>query len=173
MTTSSHSTSTTTNMARTAAIAAVVGVTLLAGLLTPARAGSAASPVVQLAQTAPAKTQAGKEVTGDKSETVDQRIANLHDALKITTAQEPLWSAVAQAMRENAAAMEKLVAAKLAKDPQNMTALDDLTTYQDFAQAHVDGLKNLISDFKVLYDSMPADQKKITDEAFRSFGSHS
>ena len=70
MTPNRYLNSTTSYMARTIAVAAVVGVTFLAGPLMPARAGSAVSPVIQLAQTAPAKTQAGKEVTGDKSETV-------------------------------------------------------------------------------------------------------
>jgi hypothetical protein len=41
-----------------------------------------------------------------------------------------------------------------------MTALDDLNTYRKFAQAHVDGLKNLIDDFKALYDSMPAPRSR-------------
>ena len=52
--------------------------------------------------------------------------------------------------------------------PQNMTAVDDLKTYQKFAQAHVDGLKNLLSHFEAFYAAMPDAQKKIADEVFRS-----
>ena len=51
--------------------------------------------------------------------------------------------------------------------PKNMTAVEDLKTYQKFAQAHVDGLKNLISSFDTLYAAMPDAQKKIADEVFR------
>jgi protein CpxP len=51
--------------------------------------------------------------------------------------------------------------------PQNMTAVDDLKMYQKFAQAHVDGLKNLISSFETLYNSMPDAQKKIADQVFK------
>ena len=40
--------------------------------------------------------------------------------------------------------MDKLVAATRTTPPQNMTAVEDLKIYQKFAQAHVDGLKNLI-----------------------------
>ena len=80
-----------------------------------------------------------------------------------------MWNGVAQAMRENVANLEKLVAEKRTQAPQNMTALDDLTTYQKFAQAHVDGLKNLTSAFTSLYDAMPAAQKTNADQVFRNF----
>jgi protein CpxP len=99
-------------------------------------------------------------------ETIEQRIIQLHAQLKITPDQESKWNAVAQAMRDNAANMEKLVAEKHQKGPQNMTAVDDLQTYQQFAQAHVDGLKNLTSAFKSLYNAMSDDQKKNADQVF-------
>jgi protein CpxP len=52
--------------------------------------------------------------------------------------------------------------------PQGMTAVADLQMYQKFAQAHVDGLKNLISSFQALYDTMPDAQKKVADKVFQS-----
>src|SRR6185437_254068 len=108
--------------------------------------------------------------TETKGETVEQRITNLHTALKITSEQETKWNGVAQAMRENAANMDKLVAANRTNPPQNMTAVEDLTTYQKFAQAHVDGLKNLNSAFTTLYDAMPDAQKKVADQVFNTAG---
>ena len=90
--------------------------------------------------------------------------------MKITPDEEKKWNGVAQAMRENAAAMDKLVAANRTTPPQNMSAVDDLKTYQKFAQAHVDGLKNLISAFSTLYDAMPDAQKKVADEVFETSG---
>ena len=51
-----------------------------------------------------------------------------------------------------------------------MTAVDDLKTYQEFAQAHVDGLKNLTSAFSSLYDAMPDGQKKVADRVFQTNG---
>jgi protein CpxP len=125
------------------------------------------------AQTGPAKPPAAAAATSAKPETLDQRITELHADLKITPAQEAKWTPVATAMRENAAAMEKLVTSKKAMTPESMTAVDDLTTYQEFAQTHVDGLKNLTSAFKSLYDSMPADQKKNADQVFQKFGTPS
>ena len=72
-------------------------------------------------------------------------------------------------MRENAVAMETLVKSKRAKSA-DMTAMDDLLTYQDFSQARLDGLKNLTSSFRTLYESMPDAQKKIADTVFQSYG---
>ena len=102
-------------------------------------------------------------------ETVEQRIKALKVALKITPDQESKWEGVATAMRENAAAMDKLVKEKQGK-MASLNAIDDLKTYQEFSQVRLDGLKNLISSFKTLYDAMPADQKKNADHVFDSYG---
>ncbi|HVJ55843.1 MAG TPA: Spy/CpxP family protein refolding chaperone [Aliidongia sp.] len=140
------------------AITALLGAALLSGPLTPAHADPAPLHATQIAA-APA------------GETVEQRITNLHASLKVTPAEEANWNGVAQAMRENAAAMEKLTADKTLHPPQNLTALDDLKNYEKFAQAHVDGLKNLISSFETFYNSLPDPQKKIADQVFQNAGS--
>jgi protein CpxP len=137
---------------RSVAIAALMGATMLA---TPLSAALAQQTVAAAA-------------TQTKGETVEQRITNLHAALKITPAEETQWNAVAQAMRENAASMDKLVAANRTTPPQNMTAVEDLKTYQKFAEEHVAGLKNLIGSFSTLYDAMPGDQKKVADKVFNT-----
>jgi periplasmic protein CpxP/Spy len=143
---------------RSVAIAALMGATMLATPLSAARAE----------QTVAAQNQSATGATETKGETVEQRITNLHAALKITPAQDAQWNAVAQAMRENAASMDKLVAANRTTPPQNMTAVEDLKTYQKFAEEHVAGLKNLISAFSTLYDAMPDAQKKVADEVFNT-----
>jgi protein CpxP len=149
-----------TPLARSIAIASLAGAALIAGSFGPAAA-----------QTTPSnKPPAAAAATSSKPETVEQRITQLKTALKITPDQESKWNAVAQAMRDNAASMEKLVAAKRAIAPASMTAVDDLMTYQEFTQVRLDGLKNLTSSFKALYDSMPADQKKNADQVFQSYG---
>lgn len=144
---------------RSVAIAALLGSTILAAPLTAA-----------LAQSTVTATPAAASATETKGETVEQRITSLHTSLKITSDEESQWNGVAQAMRENAANMDKLVAANRTNPPQNMTAVEDLTTYRKFAQEHVDGLKNLTSAFSTLYDAMPAAQKKVADEVFNSAG---
>ena len=159
MFTSIHSPIIRTRLGRSVAIAALMGATMLASPLTAA-----------WAQNAPVKTVAATDATQSKGQTVEQRITDLHAALKITPAEETQWNGVAQAMRENAAAMDKLVATNRTTPPQHMSAVEDLKTYQKFAQAHVDGLKNLTSAFGTLYDAMPDAQKKVADEVFSTSG---
>jgi protein CpxP len=146
--------------ARSIAATALLGASLLATPLTAAYAADTAATAQQgdaKAATAPA-------------ETVEQRITKLHAELKITPAEDAKWNNVAQAMRENAAAMEKLVAARAVQAPSSMTAVDDLKNYEKYAQAHVDGLKNLIASFETLYADFPDAQKKTADQVFQTVG---
>jgi protein CpxP len=148
-----------TPLARSLAIASLSGAALLAGSLGPVAA-----------QTPDSKTPpAAAAATSSKPETVEQRIAMLKTALKITPDQETKWNAVAQSMRDNASQMEKLVATKRAIPPEKTTAVDDLKTYQEFTEVRLDGLKHLNSAFKSLYDSMPAEQKKNADMVFEKY----
>jgi protein CpxP len=160
----------TAPIARSAAIAALMGATMLATPLIAARADTVTTAAIQLAQATAPQKAAATPTTPTKGETVEQRITELHASLKITPDEEPLWNNVAQAMRENAATMDKLVASNRTTPPQNMTAVDDLKTYERVAQAHVDGLKNLTAAFTKLYDAMPDAQKKVADTVFTTSG---
>ncbi len=95
---------------RSVAIAALMGATMLASPLTAARADTATNAPIQLAQAAAPQSQPAAGATETKAETVEQRITSLHTSLQITPNEEAKWNSVAQAMRDNAAAMEKLVA---------------------------------------------------------------
>lgn len=138
---------------RLRASAFLVGAALLASPLTPA-----------LAQSASAMSSRADAAVAHE-DTIDQRISSLHAELKITPAEESDWQAVATTMRDNAAAMDKLASDKAAS-ATTMTAVEDLQTYQQFAQAHVEHLKKLTAAFETLYKAMPAEQKKIADEVF-------
>jgi chaperonin cofactor prefoldin len=150
-----------TPLTRSLAIASLTGAALLSGSLGPV-----------MAQTTPdGKTTppAAAAATSSKPETVEQRIATLKTALKITPDLEKKWDGVAQAMRDNASKMEKLVATKRAIPPEKTTAVDDLKTYQEFTEVRLDGLKHLNSAFKSLYDAMNPEQKKNADMVFEKY----
>ena len=148
-----------TTIARTLAAAALMGGIALAG----------AFPAAAQSNSTTGKPPAAQAATSSKPETVEQRITSLKDALKITPDQESKWKGVATAMRDNAAAMDKLVQEKKPK-MATMTAVEDLKTYEDFTKVHLDGMKNLRSSFETLYKAMPDDQKKNADKVFQSFG---
>jgi len=103
-------------------------------------------------------------------ETIEQRIRNLHFALKITPAEEADWNRVANVMRSNEVEMQKLVADRKIEAHHFPSAVDDLKAYEKFNRAHVDGLKELIASFENLYITMPDGQKVLADHVFHSFG---
>lgn len=129
-------------------------------------AGGVASSV---AQSPSANPPSVASATSSKPETVEQRIAELKAALKITPDQDAKWSKVADAMRENAAQMDELVKKKQT-NMTNKTAIDNLRAYRDFTRAHLEGLKKVVDAFDTLYDSMPDAQKKNADQVFENFG---
>ncbi len=148
-----------TPLTRSFALASLTGAALFAGSLVPATAQSPDDK----------EPPAAAAATSSKPETVEQRIATLKTALKITPDLEPKWNNVAQAMRDNASKMEKLVATKRAIPPEKTTAVDDLKTYQEFTEVRLDGLKHLNSAFKSLYDAMTPEQKKNADMVFEKY----
>jgi len=98
---------------------------------------------------------------------VEARIKELHAKLHITQAQEGLWTNVTQVMRDNAQTMDALIKARSDQAP-TMSALDELKSYSDIAEAHAAGLKKFIPVFEALYPSMSDAQKKNADTLFRS-----
>jgi periplasmic protein CpxP/Spy len=149
------------SFSRTIAMSALLGAGMLASPLTSMAADSI-PPTTATAMPAAA--------TETPRETVEQRITGLHTSLGITAGEEANWNGVTKAMRDNATAMEKLVAERSAKDPATVTAVDDLMTYEKFARAHVEGLKHLTAAFKTLYAAMPGAQKKVADTVFLNSG---
>ena len=95
---------------------------------------------------------------------VESRIKSLHDHLKITSAQEPQWNAVAQVMRENAHSIDSVVQQRY--QTPDMTAVDDLKAYEAIQEVHIKNVQRLIPPFQALYDTLSPDQKKAADDAF-------
>ncbi len=141
-------------------LTALVGLLGAAALLLPVAASASSDPM-----SAP---HHGRQVVS--AETVEMRIAKLHAQLRITPSEEADWAPVAQAMRDNQAKMQALVASKASEPASEVNAVEDLKNYEMFNQAHVAGLKVLISSFEVLYMTMPDDQKHLADSVFRKFG---
>ena len=78
----------------------------------------------------------------------------------------PLWSAFAQAMRDNAAATDALFAQR-AGDVSEMNALDNMHSYAQIARAYADNTERLATAFDSLYASLSDDQKQAADTMFR------
>ncbi|MDD5249543.1 MAG: Spy/CpxP family protein refolding chaperone [Rhodocyclaceae bacterium] len=106
---------------------------------------------------------ADKDAHEDRAEL---RIKHMHAMLKITPTQEEQWAKVAETMRDNAKTMDGLTQAR-ADHAKEMTAVDDLKSYGEIAEAHADGLRKLTPAFASLYAGMSDAQKLEADSVFR------
>jgi protein CpxP len=130
---------------------------------------SAPNPSVPVTQAAPAQAAPMHKASRSKmspTDRVEARIKDLHALLRITPAQETQWNAVAQAMRDNTKSMETVISERTQKI-STMSAVDDLRSYENLAEAHADGMKKLVTAFAPLYDSLSDSQKKTADTLFR------
>jgi hypothetical protein len=100
-----------------------------------------------------------------RDDAVEHHITDLHAKLKITAAEEPQWKEVADTMRQNARELDRAID-KRESTQGSATAVDDLNSYADIAQAHANGVKKLASAFSGLYSAMSDDQKKEADMVF-------
>jgi Spy/CpxP family protein refolding chaperone len=116
-----------------------------------------------LAQT-PAVTATGAAAPSQGNARIEQHIKELHNQLKITSAEEQQWDVVAQTMRDNAVQIDQLISKRESRD--TMTALDDLDSYAQITQANSDGVKKLAAVFAPLYNAMSDDQKRTADKVF-------
>jgi hypothetical protein len=141
-------------------IAAMLGATLIAS-------GAYAQSTSQ----SPTTMAAAEKADAKADMRVEKHIQGLHEKLKITPAEESQWSAVAKAMRDNVADMDRVID-KRESNVGNATAIDDLNAYGDIAQAHADGVKRLSAAFSPLYAAMSSDQKKEADMVFSRHAKH-
>ena len=125
-------------------------------------------PAVALAQSAPASAPtAAAPANNAVAARVEARIKQLHSQLGITQAQEPQWDKFAQTMRDNARDMDQVLAQRTQQFP-SMNAVQDMQSYEQVAEAHVQHLQKLVPAFQTLYDSMSPEQKQKADQVFRA-----
>jgi protein CpxP len=147
------------------------GVTL-AVLLTPSLALAQSAAPLPPTAAPPSPTAAAAPSSGSQAPSAatqaaaDQRIRMLQSQLGITEAQMPLWSAFAQAMRENAAATDALFTQR-AGAVATMSAPDNMHSYAQIARAYADNTERLATAFDGLYASLSDTQKQAADTLFR------
>jgi len=98
---------------------------------------------------------------------VESHLQDLHAKLHISADQEEQWKGVAQAMRDNEAAIEPLIRQRKT-GAAKMSALDDLASYEQISSTHVEGIRNFTKAFTVLYGVMSESQKSDADALFRN-----
>lgn len=94
------------------------------------------------------------------------RLAALQAQLHVTEAQMPQWNAFAQAMRQNAISTDTLFRQR-ARGVDSMSAVDNMNSYAQIAQAYADNTKALARAFESLYGALTPQQKQTLDTLFR------
>jgi len=106
---------------------------------------------------------------GDPGVMLENRIAEMHDAIGITAAQEQAWGQVTQIMRDNEKVMRDAMRAVMGPNrPQS--APDMLKAAADMAATHAQGARRLADAFAGFYGQLNADQKKAADQQFSEQG---
>jgi protein CpxP len=139
------------------AVAAGLSAVLLWGLGVPVRAAltegggtaGAGSPPVMLAQ-APAAP----------GPNVESNIAQLHQRLAITPAQEPQFQTLANIMRENA----RMIGGA---PPINVNAVEGLRLAIQYGQQEIEGMRRMLPALQALYAVLTPAQRQAADQAFR------
>jgi len=136
-------------------------------LLLPAVAAAQSSPQAALPPGA-ASPLAGHPVAGKSAaERVERRISELRTQLRITPAEQQQWDQFANVMRENARDMDQIFIQR-AEQLESMTALQNMQSYEQIAEAHAQHLQKLVGAFQSLYDTMPDQQKQLADQVFHA-----
>lgn len=102
-------------------------------------------------------------------EFIEARLAYLKAALKITPAQEPQWSAVADVLRRHAqerdaAIQQRRAARQNQAQAQPPTAMERLQRRQQMLSRASSNMNELVAVAQPLYASFSDDQKKIADD---------
>jgi len=149
------------NIRRTALVAA-----LLAGVgavgIAPAFAEVAPAPANAGAGQMPAHRHTQRMLPGQR---VAGQIAYLKAELKITPAQDSLWTPVAQAMRDNAQALDQaILRARQEKKP--LDAVQRISLRESFAKTRSENEARFLASFKPLYAALSPAQQQAANELF-------
>jgi len=142
-------------------------------LASAAMAALLALPGAALAQSSPtpaasASPLATQRAPGNNAEErVETHIRQLHAQLRITPAEQPQWEQFAAVMRDNARDMDQAFVQRAQQFP-TMSAVQNMQSYQQIAEAHAQHLQKLVPAFDTLYNAMPEQQRQLTDQVFRA-----
>jgi len=102
-------------------------------------------------------------------ERIEGRIAFLRTEMNVTEAQQPLWEAVAEALRANAAASQDLRSGMMQSDI-SQTLPRRLADRESLLSARLDGLRNLKGAIEPFYAALDETQKAAADELLMPMG---
>jgi protein CpxP len=100
------------------------------------------------------------------AERMDQRLQKLHDALKLTSAQEGAWQTYVSAIKADIPATRPDFASL-----KNLSAPEKMEKRIEFAKIHITHMENHLAALKTFYATLTPEQQKTFDQAM-SRGRH-
>jgi len=97
---------------------------------------------------------------------IEGRLAYIKAELKVTDAQEPLWTAYAAAARDNAKTMIARCTTMMGKRDSQVSLPDRLDQNEQLMTAHLDAVRTMNKALKPLYAALSDSQKKTADQLF-------
>ena len=97
---------------------------------------------------------------------IEDRLASVRAELKITAAQEPLWTTYANAVRDNAQTMASRCASMMGQGTSALSLPDRLDLHEQVMTAQLDALRTTNKALKPLYASFDDAQKRTADKLF-------
>jgi hypothetical protein len=97
---------------------------------------------------------------------IEGRLAYLRAELKITAAQEPLWTTYANAVRDNAQTMASRCAPMMIQRGVALSLPDRLNLHEQLMAARLDALRTISKALEPLYASFDDAKKQTADPLF-------
>ena len=97
---------------------------------------------------------------------IEGRLAYVKAELKVTDAQDPLWSAYAVAARDNAKTMIARCTTMMGKRDSQASLPDRLDQNEQLMAAQLDAMRAMNKALKPLYEALSDGQKKTADQLF-------
>lgn len=129
--------------------------------------GFAASTLPAMAEEAPQHQYAATKFDPVKmQERMDARAKRLHDALKITPAQEGAWQAYMSALKSNMPQRGQFDRASF----KNMPAPERMEKRIEMAKVHLSRMESNLAATRTFYAALTPEQQKVFDEKAGHFG---
>jgi hypothetical protein len=103
---------------------------------------------------------------------MEGRLAHLKAELKITAAQEPLWTAYASTARDNAQTLSGLCTATFGEPSEALSLPERLDLREQLMAARLDAMRASDKVLKPLYAALDDSQKRIADQLLWSAVGH-
>ena len=153
---------------------AVAGMTGSAGAQSPGTQGQPGGPgygpsVMMAGHVGPAMmgwNGQGSPMCSMMTGHIEGRLAYVRAELKITAAQEPLWTTYANAARDNAQTMASRCASMMGQGTSALSLPDRLDLHEQLMAARLDALRTINKTLKPLYASFDDAQKQTANQLF-------